>query len=167
MYSRSGTQTTKKVSSIAMGVILTTGTAAGLIYYLDRTSRLQLLEFAREHKGTTLQDSTWRNCIAVALIDLYRQKSGPQIVRRLRCGVHLGRLIANPKTLFLRDSIRRSCTPEIMTVLLILSNADITILIDAIAQGGVVVLDKLYDHNKDDCENAIIQLIKQKISYTN
>ena len=61
----------------------------------------------------------------------------------------------------------RSCTPEMMTVLLTLSNADITILIDAIAQGGVVVLDKLYDHNKSDCENAIIQLIKQKISYSN
>lgn len=97
-YPRSGTQKTGKLSSIAVGVILTTGTAAGLIYYLDRTSRLQLLEFAREHKGTTLQDSTWRNCMAVALIDLYRQKSGPQIVRRLHCGVQLGRLIANPKT---------------------------------------------------------------------
>ena len=65
------------------------------------------------------------------------------------------------------DSVMCSCTPEMMTVLLILSNADITILIDAIGQGGVIVLDKLYDHNKSDCENAIIQLIKQKISYFN
>ena len=60
------------------------------------------------------------------------------------------------------DSVMCSCTPEMMTVLLILSNADI-----AIGQGGVIVLDKLYDHNKSDCENAIIQLIKQKISYFN
>lgn len=60
-----------------------------------------------------------------------------------------------------------SCTPEMMTVLLILSNADITILMDAISQGGVEVLDKLYDHNKKDCESAIIQLINQKISFSN
>lgn len=51
-----------------------------------------------------------------------------------------------------------------MTVLLILGKADISILIDAIDGGGVVVLDKLYEYNKEDCEDVLIQLIKQKIS---
>jgi len=51
-----------------------------------------------------------------------------------------------------------------MTVLLILGKADVSILIDAVDGGGVVVLDKLYEYNKDDCGDVLIQLIKQKIS---
>ena len=43
-----------------------------------------------------------------------------------------------------------------MTVLLILSNADITILIDAIGQGGVIVLDKLtYAGNLDNLKKVM------------
>ena len=95
---RSVTQITKRVSTMAVTVLLTTGAAAGFIYYLEKTSRLQLIEYARTHKSTTLQDSSWRSCLAVALIDMYRQKSGPQILRRLHCGIYLGRYIANPKT---------------------------------------------------------------------
>ena len=49
-----------------------------------------------------------------------------------------------------------------MTVLLILSNADSRYLIDAVNEGGVAVLERLYNHNKKECESAIIQLIKQK-----
>ena len=49
-----------------------------------------------------------------------------------------------------------------MTVLLILGKADVSILIDAIDGGGVVVLDKLYEYNKEDCGDVLIQLIKQK-----
>ena len=51
-----------------------------------------------------------------------------------------------------------------MTVLLILGKADVSILIDAVDGGGVVVLDKLYEYNKEDCEDVLIQMIKQKIS---
>ena len=49
-----------------------------------------------------------------------------------------------------------------MTVLLLLSNADSRYLIDAISEGGVEVLNRLYKHNRKDSETAIIQLIKQK-----
>ena len=52
-----------------------------------------------------------------------------------------------------------------MTVLLILGKADVSILIDAVDGGGVVVLDKLYEYNKDDCGDVLIQLIKQIITW--
>ena len=51
-----------------------------------------------------------------------------------------------------------------MTVLLLLSNADGICLIDAITTGGIAVLKKLYEFNRSDCESAIIQMIKYKIS---
>ena len=51
-----------------------------------------------------------------------------------------------------------------MTVLLLLSNADSNCLIEAIKAGGIGLLDKLYKHNKEECENAIIQMVKQNIS---
>lgn len=51
-----------------------------------------------------------------------------------------------------------------MTVLLLLSNANGICLIDAVARGGIVVIDKLYEYNKEECESAIIQMIKHKIS---
>lgn len=53
-----------------------------------------------------------------------------------------------------------------MTVLLLLSNADGICLIDAITTGGIAVLQKLYEFNQSDCESAIIQMIKYKISCT-
>lgn len=58
-----------------------------------------------------------------------------------------------------------SNSPEIMTVLLILSNADSTCLIDAIHYGGVTVLERLYEHNKKECETAIMKMIKRRISF--
>lgn len=51
-----------------------------------------------------------------------------------------------------------------MTVLLILSNVDSTCLVDALYYGGVTVLTKLYDHNRKECESAIIKMIKRQIS---
>lgn len=52
-----------------------------------------------------------------------------------------------------------------MTVLLILSNADSTCLIDAIHYGGITVLERLYEHNKKECETAIMKMIKRRISF--
>lgn len=65
-----------------------------------------------------------------------------------------------------RLSVHSRCTSEIMTVLLLLSNADGICLIDAITTGGIAVLKKLYEFNRSDCESAIIQMIKYKISCT-
>ena len=36
---------------------------------------------------------------------------------------------------------------------------------DAIEGGGVKLLEMLYEFNKEDCDAAIIQLLKQKISF--
>lgn len=52
-----------------------------------------------------------------------------------------------------------------MTVLLILCKADATVFMDAIEGGGVKLLEMLYEFNKEDCDAAIIQLLKQKISF--
>ena len=54
-----------------------------------------------------------------------------------------------------------------MTVLLMLSNVDSTCLTDAIHFGGIEVLEKLYDHNKKECEIAIMKMIKMNISFIN
>lgn len=51
-----------------------------------------------------------------------------------------------------------------MTVLLILCKADATVFMDAIEGGGVKLLEMLYEFNREDCDAAIIQLLKQKIS---
>lgn len=87
----------KKTSRTTKIVLVTTGVSAGFIVLLMKTSRLPLIEYARSHKSTTLKDYSWRDCLAVAMIDLYRQQSGPDILKRRRFGRFLGRWIADPK----------------------------------------------------------------------
>ena len=58
------------------------------------------------------------------------------------------------------------CTPELMAVLSILCKADAVIFMDAIEEGGVQLLELLYEFNREECETAITQLIKQKISFS-
>ena len=67
--------------------------------------------------------------------------------------------------LLLFGKVTDRCTPELMTVLSILCRADAVIFMDAIAEGGVQLLELLYEFNREECEAAITQLLKQKISF--
>ena len=85
------------LSKTAIAVLATTGTAAGIILYMQRTSRFELLNYAENYRRGLIQDLSWVNCVALGLIDLYRQPLGPQILRREKSGKHLARWVVNKK----------------------------------------------------------------------
>lgn len=87
----------RRLSKTAIVVLTTTGTAAGLILYMQRTSRLELFNYAENYRKGLVNDLSWFNCVALGLIDLYRQPLGPQILRREKSGRRLARWATNKK----------------------------------------------------------------------
>ena len=87
----------RRLSKTAIAVLATTGTAAGLILYMQQTSRFELLNYAESYRKGLIKDLSWVNCVALGLIDLYRQPLGPQILRREKSGRHLARWVVNKK----------------------------------------------------------------------
>lgn len=81
--------------SKGLGAILITGGVAGsLFYFLEKTSRIELLEYAREHKNTILRDGSWRDAMALGLVDMYRS-SGNDIITLMHCGRFLGKYVSD------------------------------------------------------------------------
>ena len=74
---------------------LVSGGIVGCYIYMDKTSKFQLLEYARAHRNETLKGSNWRDCFAVALVDLYRNNSGARVIERMHCGRILGKWVAD------------------------------------------------------------------------
>ena len=63
----------KKKSHVVKGVfafVALTGFGATVYYFLDKTYRFKLFEYAREHKNTILKDGSWRDALALALVDM-------------------------------------------------------------------------------------------------
>ena len=91
---------TKKHHYVATSVVVlltATGIVAGGITFLDRTHRLQLFERARSHKRDLLKEATWRDCLAVSLVDMYRQPSGAEIIYRMHSGRVLGHWVVDDR----------------------------------------------------------------------
>lgn len=74
---------------------LISGGIVGCYIYLDKSSKFRLLEYARTHRNETLKGSNWRDCFAVALVDLYRNDSGARVIERMHCGRFLGKWVAD------------------------------------------------------------------------
>lgn len=74
---------------------LISGGIVGCYIYLDKTSKFRLLEYARTHRNKALKGSNWRDCFAVALVDLYRNDSGARVIERMHCGRILGKWVAD------------------------------------------------------------------------
>lgn len=159
----------KKKFHVSKGIftfVALTGFGATVYYFLDKTYRFKLFEYAREHKNTILKDGSWRDALALALVDMYRS-TGIEIITMMHCGRFLGKTVADDNQYVFLHFLIFSNSPEIMTVLLMLSNVDSTCLTDAIHFGGIEVLERLYDHNKKECEIAIMKMIKMNISFIN
>lgn len=75
-------------------VLVTTGLAGSVYYFLAKTYRFELMEYAREHKNTILKDGSWRDAIAVGLVDMYR-KSGTDVISLMHCGRFLGKYVSD------------------------------------------------------------------------
>lgn len=89
--------TKKKWSPLSKGVctvLVTTGLAGSVYYFLAKTYRFELMEYAREHKNTILKDGSWRDAMAVGLVDMYR-KSGTDVISLMHCGRFLGKYVSD------------------------------------------------------------------------
>ena len=75
------------------------GVSAFVYYFLDKTYRFELIEYAREHKSSILKDGSWRSALALGLVDLYRE-SGNEVITLMHCGRFLGKLIAGETKYF-------------------------------------------------------------------
>ena len=88
--------------TIALSTLaLVSGSIVGGVVYLEKTSRLQLFEYARSHRNGSFKDSKWRDCFAMGLVDLYRKESGARVIERMQCGRMLGKWVADDKVYFL------------------------------------------------------------------
>lgn len=91
---------TKKHHYVATTTLIMLGATSavvGGIAFLNRTHRLELLEYARAHRKDILKEATWRDCLAVGLVDMYRQPSGAEIIYRMHCGMVLGRWVTDDR----------------------------------------------------------------------
>ena len=57
----------RRLSKTAIAVLATTGTAAGLILYMQQTSRFELLNYAESYRKGLIKDLSWVNCVALAI----------------------------------------------------------------------------------------------------
>ena len=95
-FATTGANSSKSgIKFVITSLALISGGIAGCYIYLDKTSKFQLLEYARTHRNEALKGSNWRDCFAVALVDLYRNDSGARVIERMHCGRILGKWVAN------------------------------------------------------------------------
>ena len=73
---------------------ISTITLGGCGLYMYKSSSIQVLEFAKQHKQSPSETVKWRDAIAAALIDLANQKAGCELILKQHWGSTLGTWIS-------------------------------------------------------------------------
>ena len=77
---------------------ISTITVGGIGFYLYKSSSLQVLEYAKQYAKTKVEDVTWRETIAAALLDICSQEQGREMILRHHWGSTLASWIVEEST---------------------------------------------------------------------